>query len=112
MTETGMQLAWDSERRKESTGRYERERSADPYHSWRWTKLAKRFKAEHPLCAQCLREGRYTAAAVVDHIEPYPICKDFYDERNLQSLCEYHNIEKGNHDKKLIIQWKRLNEKH
>ena len=88
-------------------GVVERPRSAALYHTNSWTRLSRAFRAEHPLCAQCLKEGKYVAAEVVDHITPWPICgrEGFYDRRNLQSLCQYHNIVKGNNDKKLIQQW-------
>ena len=103
-----MQLAWDSKTRADKqAGKYERERSADPYHTYRWTRLSRAFRAEHPLCALCQKEGRITAAEVVDHIVPWPVCEDFFDRRNLQSLCSAHNIDKGNKDKKLIAQWRK-----
>ena len=86
-----------------------RERSADLYHTYYWTRLSKAWRQDHPLCALCLKEGRITPAEVVDHITPYPICGDsgFYDRDNLQSLCQRHNIEKGNQDKKLIRDWRK-----
>ena len=87
----------------------DRQRSADLYHTYYWTRLSKAFRAEHPLCAQCLKEGRFVPAKVVDHIIPYPICGDngFYDRDNLQALCEQCNIAKGNKDKKQIQEWKK-----
>lgn len=87
----------------------ERPRSSDLYHTYRWTRLSAAFRAEHPLCAECLKEGRIVPAEVVDHITPYPICGDdgFFDRSNLQGLCSYHNIQKGNHDKKLIQAWRK-----
>ena len=100
-----MKLAWDS--KKPVRGKMvERERSAAPYHSFRWTKLARAWKAEHPLCAQCLKEGKATPAEIVDHIVPFPVCGDFFDRSNLQSLCSYHNNQKGNKDKAIIRVWK------
>ena len=61
----------------------------------RWQKARKRFLQAHPLCEQCLKEGRYTKATVVDHVVPHrgdP--KLFWDEGNWQALC------KRCHDKK------------
>ena len=108
-----MKLPWDSQDYiNKRDGRYHRERSADLYHTSRWTRLSRAYRAMHPLCAQCLKEGRYVSAEVVDHIVPYPVCKDFFDEHNLQSLCSYHNIEKGNKDKITINQWKLTHQHH
>jgi len=104
-----MRLAWDSQAAAaKAQGGYVRERSADPYHTNRWTRLSRAFRAEHPLCAECERRGIICAAEVVDHINPWPICgpQGFYDRSNLQALCSQCNITKGNQDKKLIQQWK------
>jgi len=91
-------------------GGYVRERSADPYHTSRWTKLSRAFRATHPLCESCKAKGIIRPATCVDHIEPWPICADrFYDRTNLQALCEDCNREKGQHDKKKIQEWRRQN---
>ena len=102
-------LAWDSQdTRDRAAGRYVRERSGAPYNTGRWHKLAKVFLEEHPLCEECKRNGRLKAAQCVDHIDPWPICKDyFFDPRNLQALCYRCNMEKGNRDKAKIQEWKR-----
>ena len=42
-----------------------------------------------------------------DHIVPYPVCGDFFDSTNWQSLCSKCNAEKGNKDKKIIQEFKR-----
>jgi len=43
---------------------------------------------EEPLCRHCLREGRVTAATLVDHIVPLSQAPDLRLLRsNLQSLC-------------------------
>ena len=85
--------------------------SASPYHTYRWTRLSKAFRADHPLCAECNRKGIIRAATCVDHIIPWPICGDrFFDRTNLQSLCEKCNNEKGQRDKKRIQEWRKQNE--
>lgn len=100
-----MKLAWDT--KTEATG-YRRVRSDQLYHSARWTRLAKSFLAMHPLCEECRRRGQLKEAQCVDHIIPFPICKDsFFDTNNLQALCNDCNIRKGNQDKKRIAEWKR-----
>lgn len=86
---------------------YNRVRSADEYHTSRWTKLSRIFRQENPLCAICESKGIIKPAEVVDHIVPYPVCGDFFDSANWQSLCSKCNAEKGNKDKKLIQEYKR-----
>ncbi|MCR5408158.1 MAG: HNH endonuclease [Bacteroidales bacterium] len=93
-------------------GSYQRDRSASPYHSYRWTRLSRVFRAQHPLCEECRRRGIIKAAEVVDHIIPYPVCKDFYDTKNLQSLCAECNVEKGNRDKRVIKEWRKTHTKN
>ena len=54
----------------------------------RWRNASKRFLIEHPLCAACEAQGRVTAAAVVDHIEPHRGDPElFWDPDNWQGLC-------------------------
>lgn len=101
-----MKLAWDSKHRKEGKAGYDRVRSADPYHSSRWTKLSRVFREQHPLCAECKRKGLIVPATCVDHIIPYPICQDFFDESNLQALCDRCNMLKGAADRNKIIAYK------
>ena len=98
-------LAWDSEQRRKDGG-YERERSADPYHTSRWTRLSRAWRMMHPLCEECKRNGIIKAGEVTDHIIPWPVCQDFYDENNLQTLCKDCNHAKGQKDKKLIQAYK------
>lgn len=61
----------------------------------RWQKISKRYLKEHSLCTECLKQGRYTEATVVDHIVPHRgNQKLFWDKNNWQALC------KPCHDKK------------
>jgi 5-methylcytosine-specific restriction protein A len=54
----------------------------------RWEKVAKLFLMDHPLCAECGRNGRLTAAGCVDHIVPHKGNYEvFWDELNWQALC-------------------------
>ena len=98
-------MAWDGEQRRKDGG-YERERSADPYHTSRWTRLSRAWRMMHPLCEECKRNGIIKAGEVTDHIIPWPVCQDFYDENNLQTLCKDCNHAKGQKDKKLIQSYK------
>lgn len=66
----------------------------------RWRKARKRFLAAHPLCEECMKNGIYTKATVVDHIIPHrgdP--KLFWEESNWQALCKRcHDKKTGNKD--------------
>ena len=103
-----MVLPWDNkERAARESGEYVRPESNELYHTVRWTKLSRRFRASHPLCARCASRGIVKEADCVDHIVPFPICEDFFDESNLQALCNQCNREKGYEDRPKIQQWKR-----
>ncbi len=61
----------------------------------RWRRMRKAFLQRHPLCVECMKEGKVTPATVVDHIVPHrgdP--RLFWDVKNWQPLC------KGCHDRK------------
>ena len=36
-----------------------------------WRRARKRYLEAHPLCVECMKEGRYTKATDVDHIVPH-----------------------------------------
>ena len=58
----------------------------------KWQKARKRYLNAHPLCVECMKEGRYVKASDVDHIIAHrgdP--KLFWDERNWQALCHRHH---------------------
>lgn len=60
-----------------------------------WQKASKAYLREHPLCEECMRNGKYVQAEVVDHVIPHRgDMKLFWDKSNWQSLC------KRCHDKK------------
>ena len=49
----------------------------------RWRKARKLFLEAHPLCAECLKNGRYVKATIVDHITPHRgDQKLFWDQTN------------------------------
>jgi|SRR3972149_3139928 len=57
-------------------------------HSTRWRKASKLFLDEHLLCAECERQGKTTAAYLVDHIIPHQGDYElFWNEDNWQGLC-------------------------
>lgn len=101
-------LVWDTQRQRDiNDGQYIREQSSPLYHTARWTRLSRAWRASHPLCAECLRHGIYKSAEVVDHIIPFPICQDFFDVKNLQSLCMECNNIKGIQDRPKIQEYKK-----
>lgn len=57
------------------------------YGSW-WQRARAIFLKEHPLCAECERQGRLTRATVVDHKIPHKgNPRLLRDKKNWQSLC-------------------------
>src|ERR1044071_44842 len=53
-----------------------------------WRRYRLSFLAAHPLCAECLRQGRTTPAVQVDHIVPHKGDRAlFSDPTNHQALC-------------------------
>lgn len=63
----------------------------------KWREARKLFLRRNPLCAECLRQKRITAATVVDHIIPHRGDQRlFWDESNWQALCkECHDRKTG-----------------
>lgn len=53
-----------------------------------WTRASKIFLAQHPLCAECQRQGKVTPATEVDHIVPHKGDQAlFWRTSNWQALC-------------------------
>ena len=65
-----------------------------------WRKARKQYLEEHPLCVECMKEGRYVKATVVDHVVPHRGDKVlFWDRSNWQALCKRcHDRKTGNVD--------------
>ena len=66
----------------------------------RWQQVRKKYLQSHPLCVECLKAGRYTAATDVDHIVPHRgYQKLFWDSSNWQALChQCHSRKTANED--------------
>lgn len=61
-------------------------------YGYKWQQARAGYLAKHPLCCYCEREGRVTAATVVDHITPHRgDMALFWDTSNWQGLCEHHH---------------------
>ena len=53
----------------------------------RWEKARKTYLMSHPLCVMCAKDGRTTAATVVDHIIPHKGDQQlFWDTDNWQTM--------------------------
>jgi hypothetical protein len=62
--------------------------TAERGYDGRWQKARETFLNHHPLCAYCERDGRVTAATVVDHKTPHRGDQDlFWNRDNWQPLC-------------------------
>ena len=68
------------------------------YNSKYWKILRNQFIREHPLCYDCILEGRSTPAEEVHHLIPFYSGKDdnerwnlLLDPNNLVSLCIKHH---------------------
>ena len=72
--------------------RTDKQTSGQRGYNYRWQQARERFLRAHPLCLYCEREGRITAATVVDHRIPHRGDERlFWDESNWQALCAAHH---------------------
>lgn len=77
---------------------YDKGRSASERgYDRQWQKARKSYLTRHPLCVECLKQGKYVMATDVDHIKPHRGDKElFWDPDNLQSLCHSCHSKKTN----------------
>ncbi len=77
---------------------YDQQRDTFGCHKWyklpAWTKRSKRQRKLHPLCAECLREGRAVEAYAADHVVPHRGDWELFINGELQSLCATHHSQK------------------
>ena len=67
-----------------------------PYNTAAWRKIRKCMIRDNPICNECNRE----AATVCDHITPVRLGGEFWNVRNLQTLCaKCHNIKSAKESK-------------
>jgi 5-methylcytosine-specific restriction endonuclease McrA len=85
--------------------RADKQTSAQRGYGYRWQKARAAYLAEHPLCVYCEREGKVTAATVVDHKIPHRGDQElFWDEKNWQSLCKpCHDVVKRLEEERGVI---------
>ena len=73
----------------------DRPTSAQRGYGSKWQKARAAFLRDNPLCIECKRSGRLTAATVVDHIVPHRgDMARFWDTGNWQALCKRHHDQK------------------
>lgn len=69
-------------------------------YTYRWRQARAAFLAECPLCRECEKAGRLTAATVVDHVVPHKGNDTLFWERgNWQPLCaSCHSVKTATED--------------
>lgn len=73
----------------------QRATSAKRGYGYRWQQTRKGWLMRHPLCVECLAQGRTEPATDVDHIVPHRGDQAlFWDRDNWQSLCKSHHSAK------------------
>lgn len=69
-----------------------------------WNRLSEAYKAEHPLCEDCLQENRTTPVDEVDHTVPIRVDPSRrLDRGNLRSLCKSHHRRKTKRDQLMYV---------
>ena len=66
--------------------RYGRDSVSRKRYGYQWRKVRARFLQAHPLCEECLKQGRTTPATEVHHILPLSR-GGTHAEHNLKPLC-------------------------
>lgn len=67
----------------------------------RWDKARLVWLAEHPICAECERNGLVVAGYAVDHITPHRGDQGlFWDQSNWQTLCRRCHAVKSQAERK------------
>lgn len=74
---------------KKQSWRYGKSKTAARGYGSRWQKARAAYLRANPLCVFCLREGKTTAASVVDHVKPHKgDTVLFWASDNWQALCK------------------------
>lgn len=72
-----------------------RESAAKRGYDHRWRKTRLQHLKKHPLCVDCMKEGKITPATDVDHIIAHKGDKQlFWDRNNWASRCHSHHSRK------------------
>lgn len=65
-----------------------KKRRAYFYGTTAWRKFRAIYISKHPLCEHCLKDGKLTAATLVDHVIEIMDGGARLSESNVQSLCD------------------------
>ena len=78
-----------------------RELRKKAYGDTRWRKVRQNHIQKHPLCEQCLKEGKVYAGTLEDPLQVHHIKSPFtngtinyellLDDKNLETICSYHH---------------------
>jgi len=79
----------EEHRREENTryNKYERDPESNRRYGRAWKRVRELYIAAHPLCEECLKQGRITPAEEVHHILPLSR-GGTNDTANLMALCK------------------------
>lgn len=61
--------------------------TAERGYGYAWQKFARQYLRENPLCVECLKNGRTTAATCVDHVVPFKGNMDKFWGVDYSALC-------------------------
>ena len=67
--------------------RYDRDPKTRRRYGRAWKRIRDSYAAAHPLCEQCLKEGRYTQTEEIHHIKPLSE-GGTHARSNLMALCK------------------------
>lgn len=87
----GTECPKQAARQQERQQQYDEQRGTRTERGYdnQWLRFAKRFLADHPLCDDCMGQGRIEPAVEVHHkskLKDFPQLK--YDQGNLSGLCK------------------------
>lgn len=78
----------ERQQKADAKRREENKSSTQRGYGYKWQKISKQWRKDHPLCVMCEKQGIITPAECVDHIVPHRGDPNLlYDLSNLQSLC-------------------------
>lgn len=93
ITKNKKRLAWQGKTNPDKIGW--RSMNDKRYDSMAWRRLTNQIKQAEPFCRQCKANGIVRLATVTDHIVAVRLGGEFWNEDNLQPLCDScHNAKK------------------